>query len=350
MPSFLPRFRAACAAVFLLVLVHTLAAQSVPRVHFIATGGTISNRAGGRLTAEELIKLIPPLEKYAQPTFEQFSNVASSQLTLDQFLKLSQRINALFEKDKGLAGVVVTSGTDTLEELAYFLHLTVRDPRPVAVVGAMRNPSTIGYEGPANLLEGFRVAASPAAANNGVLVVLNDEINSAREVTKTDALRLHTFNSRIYGVLGVVDSDRVSFFRAPVRRHTARSEFDVRTIEALPRVDVIMVYQDASGDLITAAANNGAKGIVIAGAGAGATSGTQRDAITAVAEKGVVVVIGTRTGSGRIAPPSGEGRGGGQRRTVAADDLAPLKARLLLMLALTKTKDVAEIQRMFTEY
>ena len=352
MSSSLSRLRPAIAALLLIGLIQTLAAQSLPRVHFIATGGTISNRTGGRLTAEELIKLIPPIEKYAQPTFEQFSNVASSQLTLDQFLKLAQRVNEVYQKDKGLAGVVVTSGTDTLEELAYFLHLTVRDTRPVVVVGAMRNPSTIGYEGPANLLEGFRVAASPAAANNGVLVVLNDEINSAREATKTDALRLHTFQSRTYGVLGVVDSDRVSFYRAPVKRHTAKSEFDVKTIETLPRVDVIMVYQDASGDLITAAAANGAKGIVIAGAGAGATSGTQREAINAAAEKGVVMVIGTRTGSGRIAPPGGDGggRGGGQRRTVAAEDLAPVKARLLLMLALTKTKDIAEIQRMFSEY
>lgn len=325
-----------------------------PRVHFLATGGTISNRTGGRLTAEDLIKLIPPLERYAQPSFEQFSNVASSAFTLDQYVKLARRINELFEQDKTLAGIVVTSGTDTMEELAYFLHLTVRDTRPVVMVGAMRNASVIGYEGPANLLEGFRVAATRAAAGNGVMVVLNDEINSAREVTKTDALRLQTFQSRIYGVLGVVDSDRVSFYRAPVKRHTATSEFDVRTIETLPRVDVIMVYQDASGDLITAAAANGARGIVIAGAGAGATTASQREAINAVAAKGVVVVIGTRTGSGRIAPGNNQGSGGagGERRRniVAAEDLAPIKARILLMLALTKSHDLAEIQRMFSEY
>ncbi|MBI3265402.1 MAG: asparaginase [Acidobacteria bacterium] len=324
----------------------------LPRVHFLATGGTISNRAGGRLTAEDLVKLIPPLETYAQPEFEQFSNVASSALTLDQYLKLARRINELFEQDKTLAGVVITSGTDTMEELAYFLHLTVRDFRPVVVVGAMRNASTIGYEGPANLLEGFRVAASRAAAGNGVMVVLNDEINSAREVTKTDALRLHTFQSRIYGVLGVVDADRVSFYRAPVKRHTAKSEFDVKKIETLPRVDVIMVYQDASGDLITAAAANGARGIVVAGAGAGATTSSQREAINAVAQKGVVVVMGTRTGSGRIAPGTDQAPSGGERRrnTAAAEDLAPVKARILLMLALAKTHDLAEIQRMFSEY
>ena len=139
------------------------------------------------------------IEKFATPEFEQFSNVASSELTLDQWLRLAKRLNELFTTDHDLAGIVVTSGTDTLEELAYFLNLTVRSDKPVVVVGAMRNPSTLGYEGAANLLEGFRVAASPDARGKGVLVVLNDEINAAREVTKTDALRLNTFQSRGYG-------------------------------------------------------------------------------------------------------------------------------------------------------
>ena len=162
---------------------------------------------------------------------EQFANVSSSEVTLDQWLQLARRINELYRKDADLAGIVVTSGTDTLEELAYFLDLTVRDVRPVVVVGSMRNPSTLGYEGAANLLEGFRVAAEPASRNKGVLVVLNDEINSAREVTKTDALRLQTFQSRGYGVLGVVDSDRVVYYRDVVKRHTAKSEFDLAGVD-----------------------------------------------------------------------------------------------------------------------
>jgi L-asparaginase len=339
-----------------------------PRVRLVATGGTISNRVGGRLTAEELVKSMPGIERYARPEFEQFTNLASGELSLDQWLGLSRRINELFASDSTLAGIVVTSGTDTLEELAYFLDLTVRSDRPVAVVGSMRNPSTLGYEGAANLLEGFRVAASPDARNKGVLVVLNDEINSAREATKTDALRLQTFQTRGYGVLGVVDSDRVVFYRDVVKRHTARSEFDVASIARLPRVDVIMAYQGADGDLIEAAADQGAQGIIIAGAGAGATSGTQQAGIAHALKKGVIVVTTTRTGSGRIAPQRGGGRGaapgGGagrgngenpltpeeQRRRVAGEDLAPVKARLLLMLALTRTKDPGEIQRMFSEY
>ncbi len=339
--------------------------DGVPRVRLVATGGTISNKVGGRLTAEELVKSMPGIERYAQPEFEQFSNLASGELTLDQWLALSKRINELVRTDSGLAGVVVTSGTDTLEELAYFLDLTVRTDKPVVVVGSMRNPSTLGYEGAANLLEGFRVAASPAARGKGALVVLNDEINSAREVTKTDALRLETFQTRGYGVLGVVDADRVVFYRDVVKRNMAKSEFDIMPVARLPRVDVIMVYQGADGDLIKAAVDAGAQGIVIAGAGAGATSGTQRDGMLYAARKGVIVVTTTRTGSGRIAPPRntngqpqrGQSPNGAnpltpdeQRRLVAGEDLAPVKARVLLMLALTRTKDPAEIQRMFSEY
>ena len=368
------------------------AAAELPRVRLVATGGTISNRSGGRLTAEELLKSMPTLDRYVRAEAEQFANTASSALTLEQWVQLARRINELYRSDAGLAGVVVTSGTDTLEELAYFLDLTVIDARPVVVVGSMRNPSTLGYEGAANLLEGFRVAAEPASKNKGVLVVLNDEINSAREVTKTDALRLQTFQSRIYGVLGVVDPDRVVYYRDVVKRHTAKSEFDLAGVTQLPRVDILMVYQGATGDLIKAAVDAGAKGIVIATAGAGATAPGQSEGFQYAASKGVFLVNATRTGSGRIAasrgaapaataPPGGAATAGGARgagaaaspqgappagtgvpgaaaaqavrfrRTfIAAEDLTPLKARVLLMVALTKTQDPDVLQRIFTEY
>jgi L-asparaginase len=298
------------------------------------------------------------VERYARLTFEQFANVASSELTLQQWLDLAKRINQLYATDKDIAGVVVTSGTDTLEETAFFLHLTVKDPRPVVVVGSMRNPSTLGYEGAANLLEGVRVAADPAARNKGALVVLNDEINSARNVTKTDALRLQTFRSREYGQLGVVDRDRVVFFSQITQRTNERVEFDLSKVTELPRVDVIMVYQGAPGDLIKAAVDNGAKGIVMMVAGAGATSGTQNQGLAYAAEKGVFIVNSTRTGSGRIAPqgapPAGMQLNEAQRRrrqfSVAGEDHTPVKARILLMLALTKTTDRNEIQRIFSEY
>jgi L-asparaginase len=343
-----------------------LSTGTLPKVRLIATGGTISNRTGGRLTAEELIESMRGIERYARTESEQFANTSSAALTLDQWLALARRINTLFADDPELAGIVVTSGTDTLEETAYFLNLTVRSDKPVVVVGSMRNPSTLGYEGAANLLEGFRVAAEPRSRGRGVLVVLNDEINAAREATKTDALRLQTFQTRGYGVLGVVDSDRVVYYRDVVKRHTSASEFDVSTIQTLPRVDVVMVYQGASGDVIKAMVDQGAKGIVIASAGAGATSGTQNEGIRYAIEKGVAVVTSTRTGGGRIAarseaqaqPPGSDANDSAtqapQQRTrrgrIAAEDLAPLKARILLMLALATTQDDAEIQRMFTEY
>src|SRR5918995_3075823 len=248
-----PTPRSAALVILILVAVAPLVAQRaqapLPRVHFVATGGTISNKDGGRLSAAELAKSMPGVERFADLTHEQFTNVASSELSLKDWLGLSKRINEVFAADTGLAGVVVTSGTDTLEETAFFLHLTVRDPRPVVVVGSMRNPSTVGYEGAANLLEGVRVAAEPSARGKGVLVVLNDEINSARHVTKTDALRLQTFRSRDYGQLGVVDRDRVVYFSQITKRHNEQVEFDISKITELPRVDVIMVYQDAPGDL-----------------------------------------------------------------------------------------------------
>jgi L-asparaginase len=358
--------RATGLAVLIVATLAPLVAQrtteALPRVHFVATGGTISNRDGGRLSAAELATSMPGVERFADLTHEQFTNVASSALTLKDWVGLSKRINEVFSADKELAGIVVTSGTDTLEETAFFLHLTVRDPRPVVVVGSMRNPSTVGYEGAANLLEGVRVAADPQSRNKGALVVLNDEINSARNVTKTDALRVQTFRSREYGQLGVVDRDRVVFFNQITQRHNEQIEFDITKIDTLPRVDVIMVYQDAPGDLIKAAVDNGAKGIVIAVAGAGATSGTQNEGLAYAASKGVFIVTSTRTGSGRIAPPRTNGMGGGgdsrpsseqqlrRRFTVAGEDHIPVKARVLLMLALTRTNNRDEIQRIFSEY
>jgi L-asparaginase len=321
----------------------------LPKVFLFATGGTISNKVGGRLTVDELIASIPGLDKRVRAEGEQFANTASSALTLEQWVDLSKRINARFKSDKDLAGIVVTSGTDTLEETAYFLHLTVRDERPVVVVGSMRNPSTLGYEGAANLEDAFLAAASPQSRGMGTVVVLNDEINSAREVTKTDALSLDTFQSGRYGVLGVVDSAGVAYYRKTVRRHSAQSEFDVTNLTTLPRVDIAWVYQGATGDVIKSLVDNGAKGIIIAGAGAGATSGTQGEGIQYAIGKGVFVVTTTRAGAGRIAV--GRPRpGDAPVYNIAGDDLTPVKARILLMLAIATTKDGRAIQRMFGEY
>jgi len=325
----------------------TRAENELPRVKFLATGGTIATRGGTRMTAEEVLQLVPGLQRYARPEPEQFANVASTALTLDQWVQLAKRVNQVFDEEPGLAGAVITSGTDSLEELAYFLHLTVKTVKPVVVVGAMRNAGAPGYEGPANLLDAFRVAASTESRGKGVLVVLNDEINSAREVTKTDALRLQTFQSRGYGILGVVDPDRIVYYREALKRHTSRSEFDVSTVTTLPRVDIMMFYQGASSDLLQASVDAGAKGIVIAVAGADLTGGSLAPGIAYAERQGVMVVAATRTGSGRIAAlPTNRLREG----MIGGEDLTPLKARILLMLALTRTHGTADIQKMFTEY
>ena len=338
----------------------TVESADLPRVRLIATGGTIANRAGNRLTATDLIRSVPTLDHYVQAEAEQFANVPSNSLTLAHWMGLSRRINELFEQPTDLAGIVVTSGTDTLEETAYFLHLTVKSDRPVVVVGSMRSPGTLGYDGAANLLEAFRVAAEPASRGRGVLVVLDGAINSAREVTKTNAQRLQTFETRGYGVLGVANSDRVVYYRRLDRRHTFTTEFDVFAMETLPRVDILMAYQDAPGDLIRSASQAGARGMVMASAGAGSVSDSQRDAVRDALSRGVFVVFSTRTGSGRVAPrafgtqtirqPTEEEDVQRSAYRISGEDLAPLKARILLMLALTKTTDGEDIRRMFREY
>jgi L-asparaginase len=221
----------------------------------------------------------------------------------------------------------------------------------------MRPPDAPGYDGAANLLDAVRVAAAPASRNRGVVVVINGEIHAARDVRKTHAQRLDSFDSGRNGVLGVVDGDRIEYYRRPVRRHTRRTEFDVAGLDRLPRVVLLTSYVGASGDLIRAARDLGADGMVIAAAGAGATTPAQADAIEDVIADGAVVVIATRTGGGRV---PGRLRRVGARdgpadshappRRVSGESLSPVKARVLLMLALTRTRDGGEVQRMFTMY
>jgi L-asparaginase len=319
-----------------------------PIVRLVATGGTISSRGATRLTADELVASIPGLKEAVVPEAEQFANVDSNELTPDEWLRLSRRLNELFALRRDLAGIVVTMGTDTLEELSYFLHLTVRDTRPVVVVGAMRSPDALGTDGPANLLSGFRVAADASARELGTLVVMNDEINSAREVTKSDVRRLETFQTRGYGVLGVVDPDRVAWYRKPLRRSGAASEFDVSSMSGLPRVDIVLSYAGAPAGPIKAAVDEGARGIVLASAAFGIGAQQQEGVRYALTMK-VPVVVASRTGSGRIDYET-SAFDPWRRSLVAAEDLSPLKARVLLMLALASSSSRDELQRMFQEY
>lgn len=361
------RFRALACLAALLASAPALARQqeqpapapvpSLPHVRVVATGGTIAGRApapdqlsnyrSGAIPVEELLADVPGLERVARVSAEQFSNTGSTGITPGDWLRLAQRIQALLTggvDGDPVDGVVVTHGTDALEETAYFLSLTVRSDKPVVMVGAMRPATAISADGPLNLLNGVQVAADPEARGRGTLVVLNQEINAARDATKTNALRVQTFQSPVWGALGTVDADGPVFYRRSERRYNAASEFDISALTEgeLPRVDVSYTYNGADGTDIRAFVAAGAAGVVIAGSGAGATTRGQGEAAREAAEAGVFVVRSSHTGSGRIL--------GGRGRFIGGDDLVPQKARILLMLALTQTRDPEQIERIFREY
>jgi L-asparaginase len=280
---------------------------------------------------------------------EQIVNVASPNVTSGVWVKLAGRINQIFSQDAKLAGIVVTHGTSTLEETAYFLHLTVHDERPVVLVGSQRPSTAISADGPLNLLNAIRTAAAPAARGKGVLVVMNDEINGARDVTKSNTYRVETFRSGELGFLGYVDDDAVSFYKASTRRHTTESEFSVSEGMQLPKVEVVSSYAECSTTPIRALARDGVDGIVFASPGAGSVSDAEVEAIKEINASGgkkPMFVRSSRTGNGRVT---------GRRKfdalgIIPADNLSPQKARILLVLALTKTRDPKEIARMFSQY
>jgi L-asparaginase len=333
--------------------------MTLPKVAIIGTGGTISGVGKDRLDfyeygtsgrfmhVDELIAGVPELSQVAEIVPVRFKNVGSTELGPADWLKLVGIIHETVATDPGIAGVVVTHGTATLEETAYFLNLTVKVPVPVVVVGAMRPSSALGADGGLNLLNGVRVAGSPDARGMGVLVVLNDEINGARDVTKTSNYRVQTFITRDFGILGYADADRVKFYRKPLQVGAPDTEFDVAGMGELPRVDIIPAYAGADAMLVQAAVEAGAKGIVSAGFPSGAPSPAQKVALKLAAKAGVVVVQSSRSGSGRVIDDKVALRDAG---FIAADNLTPQKARILLMLALTLTSDTGEIRRMFDTY
>jgi L-asparaginase len=330
----------------------------LPLVWIFSTGGTIagsgtsstdfSNYVAGSITGEVLVASVPQLAEIANIKVEQVVNVNSSNLTTANLLKLSQRINETLDDPK-VAGVVVTHGTNTLEETAYFLNLTVKSDRPVVIVGAMRPSTAISADGPLNLLNAVRVATSPEAHGKGALIVLNDEINAAREATKTNTFRVETFRAPDFGFLGYVDEDKVAFYRASTKRHTRNSEFDISGLKELPVVDVLYSYIEPNAVAISALVNAGSQGIVFAGTGGGEISNNEKAAVAALSDtdgRKPVLVRASRAGSGRVIRTTVYDKMG----LIPADNLNPQKARILLMLALTRTTDPSEIRRMFAEY
>jgi L-asparaginase len=325
------------------------AAQQKPRVHILATGGTISNLGGtARRTGEELVAAIPALGNIAQLTVEQFSNIASGAITHDQWRALAARVAALAREPNAPAGIVITHGTDTMEETAYFLDLAAPTCAPIVLTGAMRRADAVGADGPANLLNAVRVAVAPSARGQGVLILMNDEIFRARDVTKSNSSRMDAFSAPNGGPVGVADPDSVVFLRAPERRACAPM-FDVSSLGAFPRVDVIYTHIGADSVLVDAAVAAGARGIVVAGVGRGGMPPALGRAARRAVDRGVIVVVSSRTGSGRVGEVFTADSQNVARRgaLVAAQELNPQKARVLVMLALAAKYEPARIASLF---
>src|SRR3954453_104267 len=324
-------------------------AQSKPNVVILATGGTIASAAAtgtqsgytsGAVGIDSMVKGVPGIEKLATIKGEQISNVGSQDISFDIMLKVARRINELL-RTPGVDGIVVTHGTDTMEETAYFLNLVVKSDKPVVLVGSMRPSTAVSADGPLNLYNAVGVAADPRARGRGVLVLMNDWIHAAHSLTKTSTTAVQTFMSPLRGLVGVAAYGQNDFYSSPVWKHTTGSEFDVTGVTRLPRVDVIFACADMSPDLIDAAAANGAKGIVIAGVGNGNMNKASLDAAARAAKKGVVVVRSSRVPTGTV------GRNvevnDDELGLIASDELNPQKARILLSLALLKERPKEEI-------
>jgi L-asparaginase type II len=318
-----------------------------PRVLILTTGGTIASRPEApMIEGPALVQSVPELLEHADVEVDEVFRIGSSKMMPENWLQLARRINERLRADGQLAGIVVTHGTDTMEETAYFLTLTVRDRRPVVLTGSMRGATEVSADGPANLLNAVRVAVSPQAAGRGVLVALNEEVHSARAVRKTDNRRVQTFDSGEMGLVGHADPDSVVFYRRPARRHTVDAEFRLDRLASLPRVDLFTDYTGYDGATVDFVVTRGAQGIVIASFAGRRMSAGAVEAARRAAQSRAVVVVASRIPASRAAG----GSLGPEDSVVEARDLSPQKARILLMLALTVTDDVREVQRIFDTY
>jgi len=326
-----------------------------PLIAIIGTGGTISSVVddsldvlnypdiGRKMDPAEAIKRIPEATRFAEYVTVPFRFVGSTAIVPEDWIELAQLISKTAVERPEIKGFVILHGTATIEETGYFLNLVLKTEKPVVLVGAQRPASAVSTDVNMNVLAAIRTAISEQAIGKGVLVVLNDEIHSARDATKTSTYRLQTFQSRDFGLLGHVDGDKVVFYRAPLRKHTTQSPFDIAEITSLPRVDIAYSYGGADGCAVQAFVAAGAKGIVSAGLAPGIPTPAERKALEDAVAKGIVVVQSSRAGSGRVARRQYLQN----QNIVAADNLNPQKARVLLALALTKTSDPDEIQAYF---
>jgi L-asparaginase len=339
-----------------LLAVPAQAADKLPNVVVLATGGTIAGAGGsdvqaaytsGQVGVEQLLAAVPQATKLAVLRGEQIANIGSQDMSDEVWLKLARRVNELLAMPN-VDGIVITHGTDTIEETAYFLNLVVKSKKPVVLTAAMRPSTALSADGPLNFFNAVAVAANKDAAGRGVLVVVNDWIHGASSLTKASTTAVQTFLSPLRGLIGTVAYGDCEFYRGPVGRNTVESEFSLDGVTALPRVDILMAHENMDGSLIDAAVAAGAKGLVIAGVGNGNMTKAALDALAAQAKKGIVCVRSTRVATGRV------GRNvevdDDKLALVASDDLNPQKARVLLRLALLKPRGLGDVQRLFQEY
>lgn len=329
---------------------------ALPTIVVLATGGTIAGAAAtdvqagytsGQVGVDQLLAAVPQTKKLANLKGEQISNIGSQDMNDEVWIKLATRVNELLSRSD-VSGVVITHGTDTIEETAYFLNLVIKSNKPVVLTASMRPSTALSADGPLNFYNAVAVAADKDATGRGVLVVVNDWIHGAKSLTKTSTTAVQTFLSPQSGLIGTVAYGDIDFYRAPQGRNTSTSEFFVDKNTVLPRVDIIMATENMDGALIDAAAAAGAKGIIIAGVGNGNMTEPALKALSAQAKKGIIAVRSSRVATGLVG------------RNVEVDDdkngfvaslgLNPQKARVLLRLALLKTSDPTTIQRYFDEY
>ena len=331
-------------------------APKKPNVVIVATGGTIAGSAesqtaagyqSGAVGVDILIAAVPQLKEIANVTGEQVASIGSQDMNDEVWLKLADRVNAILSDPK-INAVTITHGTDTVEETSYFLDLVVKSDKPVVITGSMRPSTAMSADGPLNIYNAVAIAADPAARGRGVLVAVDDDIHSAHDIVKTHTTDVATFSSGEAGLVGAALFGKNVWYRTPSSVHTSKSEFSVAGVKTLPRVDIIYAHANMSPDLITSAAAAGAQGIVIAGVGDGNMTAPALEAAKAAVAKGVVVVRSSRTNGG-ITRRNIEVNDD-QLGTVASMELNPSKARVLLQLALLKTKDAKKIQGYFDRY
>jgi glutamin-(asparagin-)ase len=354
---FAPRFRSfAAVAALTAAAAIAHAQQALPNVVILATGGTIAGAgasaansatyAAAKVPVDKLIAGLPEISKVANVRGEQVFQIASESFTNDNLMVLAKRVSAL-SKQADVDGIVITHGTDTLEETAYFLNLVVRTSKPIVVVGSMRPGTALSADGALNLYDAVNVAASKDASGKGVLVTMNDEIQSGRDVSKVVNIKTEAFKSQ-WGPLGMIVEGKNYWFRAPVKRHTTQSEFNIDEITALPAVDIVYGYGNVPSTAIDALGKSGVKALVHAGTG----NGSVADRIVPVLQKlrsdGVQIIRSSRVSDGFVIRNAEQPDD--KYDWVTAHDLKPQKARILAMVALTKTNDSKELQRIFWEY